>query len=203
MKINKITVRNDGYIHCKSNFYSAHDCLNNSQNYIFNKGINKMYGEIDSGIWAMSYLLSMYNRNSKDFILFNNPEVCVNDKRMFIEDFLEYSCYMDTSYDLFSKSKSVRKLIEKGIRRSNLDYSPDDIRDLFCIKHVCFDNSLNASGNEIFKCMAAIAYSYGKQVFCFPWLSYMRYEGFHDNIKWLIKMLENLDRIVILPLGKE
>ena len=50
--------------------------------------------------------------------------------------------------------------------------------------------------------MAAIGYSMGKQVCCFPWFSRKRYESYHKNLSWLMEMLENLEMTVILPIGK-
>ncbi|MEE0859595.1 MAG: hypothetical protein U0M12_09065 [Acutalibacteraceae bacterium] len=50
MKIESITVANDGYAHCQSNFYSANDILYSASNYNFLVGTNKLIGDIDSGV---------------------------------------------------------------------------------------------------------------------------------------------------------
>ncbi len=67
MKILNITIKNEGYIHCKSAFYSSEDILSLTE-YIFTKGINMLNGDIDSGVWAISYLLSMmYKYTPQDY----------------------------------------------------------------------------------------------------------------------------------------
>ena len=203
MKINKIDIQNEGYVYCQSCFYHAHDGLSADVKYSFSKGINKLYGEVDSGVWAISYMLSMYCYKPKDFVLFNDTQVFVNDMLMTLEDFQKFSCYMDKSYPLFSKNSSIRKLIAKGIKINKLNYSPDEIRDMFCINHNRFERTLKTVGNEMFKCMAAIAYSYNKQVYCFPWLSQHRFQNYHQNITELLEILNRLDKIVIIPIGEK
>lgn len=202
MKIEQIKVLNDGYVHCQSCFYSSQDLLSADLNYCFNTGINRVSGEIDSGVWAVSYLLSMYSCRPKDFVLFEKPEAIVNDAVMSLEDLSEYVCYMDKLYPLFSTRKSIRKLVMKGIHVNKLNCSPDDIRRLFFINSDRFERPLFSVGNEIFKAMAAIGYCYKKQVFCFPWLSQRRFEYYHGNMTGLLDILASLNKIVILPIGK-
>ena len=55
MKISNIGIKNEGYVYCKSCFYSALDGLSNNLCYSFKPGINKLIGEIDSENWAVSY----------------------------------------------------------------------------------------------------------------------------------------------------
>ena len=68
---------------------------------------------------------------------------------------------------------------------------------------VRFDRPLKQVGNARFRCMAAIAYSNKKEVYCFPWLSKMRFEYYHGNLLWLIEKLAEMDKVVIVPVGKE
>jgi len=51
--------------------------------------------------------------------------------------------------------------------------------------------------------MAAIGYAIGKDIFCFPWMSQNRFESFHSNIVGILPILESLNKIVILPIGKK
>ena len=201
MIISNINVQNEGYVYCKSRFYSVQDSLSNNSRYMFSQGINKLVGDIDSGNWAISYLLSMYKNRPKDFILFEQPKVTVNNKLISLNELSEFSCYMDKLDPLFSANYSVKKLIIKGLERSKLNCSYDDLKNLFQIDGERFEKPLNGVGNEIFKAMAAIGFSYGKQVFCFPWLSNKRFEGFHENLTILLHILGDLKKIVIIPVG--
>lgn len=200
MNIKKISITNDGYIHCKSNFYSSQDILDNA-NFNFRVGTNKLIGEIDSGIWAISYLLSMYKHRPKDFVLFEQPNVAVNDQLISLNELSKFVCYMDKLDPLFSSNHSVKKLVMQGLKYSELSYSYDDIKNLFGIDSGRFERPLKGIGNEIFKAMAAIGFSYKKEIFCFPWLSNRRFESYHEHLTVLLQILEKLEKIVIIPVG--
>ena len=202
MEIFEIAVSNDGYISCRSNFCSAQDFLSNDLSYKFLPGTNIMRGEIDSGNWAVSYLLSMYKHRMRDFILFQQPEVSVNCKPLPLCEFSELSCYMDRLYPLFCGKRSVERLIKQGLKRSKLSYSCNDVCKLFCLDSDRIQRSLNGVGNEIFRAMAAIGFSYGKEVFCFPWLSKRRFEYYSKNLSILLEILESLNKVVIVPIGE-
>ena len=203
MKISNINVQNNGYVHCKSNFYSAHDTLSINSQYTFSVGVNRLIGEIDSGNWAISYLLSMYEHRSDDFILFAPPEVYINNQLVSLKELSKYSCYMDRLHPLFSENDSVRKTVMKGLKYSKLNCSCDDVKALFYLDEERFERPISGVGNEIFRAMAAIGFSYGKEVFCFPWLSRKRFEGYHRNLTTLLEILEDLKKVVIVPVSAE
>ena len=201
MKINDIKIQNEGYVYCKSSFYSAQDSLSNCMNYTFSIGINKLIGEIDSGNWAISYLLSMYKHRPEDFILFEKTKATVNNEEISLTELSEISCYMDKLDPLFLYNDSINKLIMQGLEYSNLNCSYDDIRDLFHIDIERFQRPLSGVGNEVFKAMAAIGFSYKKEIFCFPWLSNKRFDSYHKHLTTLLQILEKLKKIVIIPVG--
>ena len=64
-----------------------------------------------------------------------------------------------------------------------------------------FERPLAGAGNEIFKAMAAIGYANDKKVFCFPWLSKKRFESYHENLTDLLRTLDDLGQISIVPVG--
>ena len=113
-----------------------------------------------------------------------------------------HSCYMDRQHPLFGSKSIVKNLIKNGIKESKMNILPDDVRLLFRINEERFNRPLSDMGNEIFKAMAAIGFCYGKQVFCFPWLSKMRFTSYHQNLTDLLDILTKLDKIVILPISK-
>ena len=201
MNFNSISVVNNGYVFCKSRYYSCNDILRDN-NFIFHKGINLLKGEIDSGNWAISYLISMYNFKTNDFVLFKETEVLIDGCKATLCDINKYSCYMDDSYPLFSSKKSVKFLVEQGLKKHKLNYTADEIRDLFCIDEERFTRPISAVGNEFFKAMAAIGYSNLKQIYCFPWMSKMRFNGFHAHLTYLLEILKKLDLTVVIPVGE-
>jgi hypothetical protein len=110
---------------------------------------------------------------------------------------------MDALYPLFSSGKSVRELVTIGLAQSYSQTTPEQIRDLFYIHPDRFDRPINAVGHECFKAMAAIGYCYGKQVFCFPWMSRRRFDCFSRHLSELPHILSDLKCTVILPVGRE
>lgn len=204
MIITEIKINNDAYVHCKSSFYSAQDTLNDTLSYKFSQGINKLLGEIDSGNWAISYLISMYPYLSfkEKKLLFLPANALVNGKMLPLEELSLYSCYLDKKYPLFSTKKTVRKLVSQGLKKYGSLKTPENIRNTFHINSERFERPLNGVGNEIFRCMAAIGFCHKKQVFCFPWLSKKRFDYYRGNITDVLNVLESLGKIIILPIGE-
>lgn len=200
--INRISVRNDAYIHCKSMFYQAKDILSENSKYDFRIGTNYLHGEIDSGNWAISYLLSMYPYCADEISLFLPAEVVVNDTQMTLKELSKYTCYMDYIYPLFSSKKTVYQLVSRALKKTGVADSAEEIREKFLLDQERFERPLTQVGNEVFRMMAAIGYCNGKQVFCFPWLSKRRFEGYHKQITTTLDILESLGKIVIVPIGE-
>ncbi len=197
--IGSICVRNEGYVHCESIFYSVNDILSNHSSYTFSPGINKLIGDVDSGNWAVSYLLSMYKWRPKDFILFAQPNVTVDGKVVSLCELSALTCYMDRSDPLFSGSSSVEKLIMRGLKQSKLNCTWSDVQELFHLDDERIKRPLAGVGNEVFRAMAAIGFSRKKEIFCFPWLSQRRFEGYHENLASLLQILKDLGKIFFKP----
>ena len=202
MKIDYISVRNEGYAFCRSRFYYSEDILCGNLPYNFSVGVNKLIGEIDSGNWAISYLLSMYKHRPKDFVLFEQPSVTVNDEVLTLDKLSAFSCYMDTLDPLFFTKDSVKGLIEQGLMHSKLNYTYEDIKKIFCLDDERVGRPLASVGNEVFRAMAAIGFSHDKEIFCFPWLSSRRFENYHQNLTSVLQILAELEKVVIIPVGR-
>ena len=206
--IKQISFSGGGYINCKSVFYTSHDVLQHSMKFNFHTGINTLVGEIDTGIWGISYLLSMYNYdvNKKLFEISPKSSLCatVDGVETPLENLTDKCCYLDHKYyPLFSKRrKTVRKLIEAGIKKTHPDKTFEEICELFLLTPERLDRAVYQVGNERFRAMAAIGYAHGKEVFCFPWHSRKMFDYYTNNILWLLDILEKLNVIVILPVGE-
>lgn len=201
MEIKKITVQAEGYVYCRSKYYCANDILSKDTDYSFSPGVCKLKGEIDSGNWAVSYLLSMYGSSPKDFVLYDSPVTYVNDRPMPISELERYTCYLDERFHLFHGYSSAKKMVEKGLKQSGSDYSCDDFREMFCLDDERFERPLKTCGNEAIRAMAAIGFAYDRQVFCFPWLSNRRFVYHYNAIQTILDVLEQAGKIVLLPVG--
>ena len=200
MDINKIEIKVGGYVACKSSFYSAITSINSTL--VLTRGINRFECEIDAEYWAISYLLSMYDDND-DFILDENPIIIVDGKDINIKDILKYTCYMDKINPEFSSNETVETLVAKGIKQYNLSYTTEDIRDMFYMEDFRFKRPLSGVGNEVFKAMGAIGFVNQKEIFCMPWLSRKRFDGFHLHLIGAINILEKLGKTIIVPIGRQ
>lgn len=201
--VKEIFFSNEGYVNCKSCFYTSHDVLQKSMTFKFYTGTNKLVGDIDSGIWGVSYLLSMFNVNVEKETFLMPLVAVVDGKEMPLKQLAEHSCYLDESvYPLFSsRKKTVLGMIKRGVEKSGIDMTPQEICDMFLLDSYRIEKPIRYVGNEKFRAMAAVGYAYGKEIFCFPWLSKTMYDYYTNNITWLLDILEKLNTIVILPIG--
>lgn len=196
-----IKISGNGYIDCKSEFYSADDVLSEGTSYEFVSGLNFLKGEIDSGIWAISYLLSMLKYDGSKKLIFSPLTAVVDGAETPLKKIWPYSCYLDEAYPLFSDRKPINMLVEKGIKKSDMKDTAEGIRDLFRITPECFSRPITEAKKESFKAMASIGYANGKNIFCFPWLSKKVFQTFHKELLDLFQVLESSKKIVIVPLG--
>ena len=202
MIINELQFECDGYFHCHSRFYSSISIISNNKPFTFYSGINELVGERDSGGWAISYLLSMYTYKRKDSVINDELTVFINNQPISIKDLSKYTCYMDETYPLFSTRLSARRLIANGLKTSKSNLKVEEVKALFQLDDQRFERPISQMGNESIRAMAAVGYSYGKEVFCFPWLSQSKFESYQKNIVYAIEMLEKLNKMIILPCGK-
>lgn len=202
MNINSIIVSNlNGYILCESNFYKTIDICD-CFSYRFTPGVNVLRGEIDSGNWAVSYLLSMMPYKINSFTLFETSKILIEKNEVDINKVANYSLYLDQSYPLFSDKRTINEIVSKALKQGNKSETPDDIRNLFHIDIERFNRRLGGVGNEVFKAMSAIGYCFSKDIFCFPWLSKKRFDSYHNHMEDLFSIIKSLNKIIILPLGK-
>ncbi len=109
---------------------------------------------------------------------------------------------MDRKYNpIFSTNETVKNLVSNGIKQNGLEFSPNEIRDMFHMDAERFMRPVSGVGNERFRAMAAIGFVHGKQIFCFPWMSRLRFDAFHGHMTDLLDILENLKMVVIVPVG--
>ena len=192
----------EGHIHCKSDFYTAHTTVDLNETFTFLKGINIIQCEIDSEFWPICYLLSMYDHvSSKDIFLFGDPEIILDQKRS-LSQVNRLSCYMDLSFPLFCSNKSINNLIQKGLKKSGMELSVSDIKQLFALDEERSKRPLSQAGNERYRAMAAIAYCNKKELFCFPWFSKKMYQYYYYHFKKICEVLNDQGKTVILPIGK-
>lgn len=200
----EIRISNEGSLWCRSSFYTSHDTLQLSMNFRFTTGVNKLIGDIDSGIWGISYLLSMFKYDVKEKWFLNPLVAMVDEKEMKLEELTKVCCYLDeTMYPLFSsKTKSVQKMIEIGLKKSKKNITVNEVCNRFMLNENRIRKPIYCTGNEKFRAMSAVGYSFGKEVFCFPWLSKKMFDYYQYNLTPLFDVFGQIGAIAILPCGK-
>lgn len=203
MIIDNISVRCNAHVNCHSGLYSTWssiDCAYEKQAYSLKPGINFFHGEIDTVGWALSYFISMYSKRSKDFYLYE-PEITINGEAVSPEELTKYACYIDLSYPLFRSKASVHRLIDRGLKKSNLPYDTESVKELFRLDNERFERRLAAVGHERYRAMPAVALCYQKEIYCFPWISSRTFRAVRCQVLFAAKVLAELGKIVVLPVA--
>lgn len=206
MKVNiidKISVSGESGFSYKIN--SSYCCLKSALKYgvryEFKRGINQIVEEIDDGAWAIGCYMAL-NDCKKSFTVFEAP-VFTSDGMLLTPRYLsQISCYMDLSYPLFSSRRTVEEIVSQKIRKNHLNTSKEEVRTLFRMSKSRFDRRIEATGHELFKAMASIAYCDNKEIYCFPWMSDYYFDSFKYHLKDLLDILNDLKKFVILPVSK-
>ena len=199
MSIERFSIFADGYLTCNSSFYTVKDVIR-AQAFEFTNGLNLLEGDIDSGIFGISYLIGMYDKVCKRLI-FSDQKASVDGETVTLAELSHKACYLDESYRLFHSKKTIRQLVRSGLKKSALPFNEDEIREMFAIEPFRFDKSIHAVGNERYQAMAAIGFCHAKEVFAFPWFSRSRYKKFEIRFKKITKVLSEYKKIIILPIG--
>lgn len=187
-----------GYFTIYSNrwgvFYSTCDDIS----YDFNTGVYILLGEIDSGAWAFSSTLC--SRKRKDTcIIDDNTKFYIENKEASLDDVRKISCDLDAKTNTASLNKSVKNMMEDAIEKYKLPYNATEVKKKFHLTDARYNRSLNFSGNERFRCNAAIGFMQGKRIFCFPWMSQRAEKYYRGNIYETCEILYDLGCIVLLP----
>ncbi len=193
----EITVSGKAKFECESRFYKSNAELLGREIRIM-PGLNRLIGEIDSDVWALTSLLAYADPKNPEDI-----EIKVGKNRVSLEDIAKVTCCLDTTYPLFKTRKTVRNAVAFALEESGLNKKPDDIRRLFEIEDFRFDRPMSKAGDAIFKAMAAIGYAAGKEIFCLPWMSIKLHRSFGRHITDLLEILESEGKTVIVPIGSE
>ena len=205
--MNSIKISNWGYVECKSGFYTSSDLLSEKDIYCFHCGENILRGEIDSGVWAVSYLLSMYTCAPKDFVLGQPAVAEVDGVTVGLGELSKRTCYMDkTHYPLFRSKASVRRLIERGLRKTHLTLSGvpltvDDVCDMFRLDDERSRRRISRGGSEALFSMAAVGYAHGRDIFVIPGIVYCALIVFQYRLYYTFELFEQLGLTAIVPVG--
>ena len=162
---------------------------------MFVAGTYWLKGEIDSGGWAFAHTLICSNR--KKTILEKQTQYYFQGKQVSLNELQTHTWYLG-EYDR-SQHKTVKELVEKGLKKTGLPYSSEDIRQLFHIAPERYERNTRHVGFELFSCRAAIGFANGKDIYAFPWLSQKQQADKIPFIRNICLVLKNHQKLVLLP----
>ena len=198
-----INIKNfSGWVFCRSTRGSYDVLCSTPRSFEFKPGATLLHGAIDTGAWAISYALSVKLKKigrSQAVLDEQMLKISIDDQLSSLKEVQKHACYLDTTFKLFRSRVSVKTLIERGLKFSKAAITAEELRSLFEITQCRFKRRLSRVGNEHFRCMAAIGYAWGLDVFCFPWMSAKMVSYYQNNIFAVLKVLSSLGKIAILP----
>lgn len=195
----ELTVQNfGGFFDCFSPIVGTIHSTCDRFNYTFSPGVYILSGEIDSGNWAFSHSLC----NSGSALLKDESKIYFCKRLVSLREMNCYTCDLGSkpiSKALQLIEPTVKTRIKRNLKKYNRNQTVEEIRKLFDIDPERFDRPIHCVGNELFHCNAAIGYTSNKTIFCFPWLSNLKYQYYYGHIKFICKRLSDLGGIVLLP----
>lgn len=175
---------------------SMYDCFWYSD-FSFNSG--KIYGivsEYRQGCMYLSYLLG-------GKVEFGNLRISLNDKQVFKEDLASISWNLEPEKEKY-KNETVKKSIEKALRKSSREESFNTIAEKFVLTEPRYSRKLRCLSGERWRASAALGYAKEKKIFYSPYESSEFY--YQMSQSGLLKALRNLTEdgaIVILAGGSD
>lgn len=168
-----------------------------TDHFTFQSGnIYSIIGEIGSGGWAISYLLS-------GKVPVEQEEVFINKRKLLPGDYVNLGWYMGEGSQgkRGYNNSSVGKQIRKGLRQSKLKLSDEDIISKFNLSRERIECKFSQLSWERWRASAAIGYAYGKKVFCFPFVNTAILNNIVTNsyLPMYLNVLKNEGACIIIP----
>ena len=140
---------------------------------------------------------------------FINGQVFVDNAEVSLDYIIENSWYI--GYDNRKKTgafrdfrrNSIREQIEYGIGHYTCDHELSEIKNAFSISDDRFERNIKYVSGERWNASAAIGFSYGKRIFCYPWMNSYDVQLFEIRLAKAVSFLLEFDCIVVFPTTKE
>lgn len=184
-----------GYINCKSTFGQYNSVLDDFS-CDFDSGTTLLIGEIDSGGWALSYILTTGQRGG---VISSIPTVLYDGRPYTLDDISLKVGYVDRKINIIDNQQSVKSIIKRNLKKSKLEFTVNQVQDIFQLSASRIVRPLRQVGNEFICAKAAIEFSSGKDIYCFPWLSTKQFYYYIGYIRRVCSVLESYKKITIIP----
>lgn len=182
------------------------DCLQKSDFKFISGNLYGIIGEFGEGGAALSCGMTGNIECVEGKINIDGNDVTINDL-IDISWYIGNDLYKYGTSGLFINrpkfnKKTIHEQIEYGVRRQLIDKDFTTIKEMFHISDERVDRNINYVSGERWKASAAIGYSNGKKLFCYPWMNSNDIEHLKEQIAHTVKILIDEGNIIILPTTK-
>lgn len=169
-------------------------------NHVFKKGRSYgIIGQCGEGGWGLSYNLI----GREQFI---TGEIKIDGNIITLAELRKIGWYVGEGIPnrrLFLKSNSVINQLQEAIKQNpnGATHSIEEIIKIFNLSQDRLNLKLEELSWERWRASVAIGYAYGKQIFCFPWMStgWINDLILNSSIHICIEVLKSSGAIIILP----
>jgi len=191
VQLKKITVVCDPQL---PNYGQMRDCCQDFTADFSSGNAYGLIGECGMGGWALSYVLS-----GKTEI--QSGEISLDQTPVTSSFLSKIGCYVGEGYlnkSLFGE-KTIRQQIIEGLKANDINFSLQEIIDLFELSQSRLDRKMGQISNERWNASAAIGFAHGKSIYCFPWLNTAWINTLNQRIEHCVRILKQFGAIVIIP----
>ena len=170
----QFSVRNfEGWFNCYDSVLGRFWTTCDEFNYDFTPGVYALTGQFDDGGWAFAYALT--NECAKKQLIDQEAEFYIRGQRTTLQELSKHVQNLGFSHPKKWSDRmyrnTVHERIEKGIKKTGLSWTAEEVRQMFRIDPERFERNIRFVGFEAQKCNAAIGLVNGKKIFCFPYLT--------------------------------
>ncbi len=175
------------------------ECLQPNDFEFYTGNLYGIIAEFGSGGAALSCCLT---GNTKFF----EGKIYIDDKKETLSSLVKNSWYV--GYDIYGshnplRRKTIKEQISAGVKATHCELDADTIQSMFCVSDQRVGRIIKRVSGERWNASIAIGYSYGKKIFCYPWMNSWDVQLFQRQMKKNIEVLTENNCIVILPTTNE
>ena len=187
---------------CRSLLYQSRESFLKCS---FKLTCGNIYGVIsDFGCGSWGLVTCLAGRGTENY----SGVIFIDDKQVPFTKLSSYSCFItetnffgaDTAYNKLT----TRQCIEKALAIGRQPYSVSEIKEIFRLSDGRFDRPVTEASGEIWLISAAVNFSLGKDIFCYPWLNEIDIVRFKTACELgILDFLKSSGKIILVPSSQE
>ena len=120
------------------------------------------------------------------------------------EDMKQFSGnILDPIWNTFFEDRNkctVHNCLEFALQESQLDYTPNEIKDIFCLSDARYNRSMDLVSGEIWNISLALLFAFNKEIIAYPWLNAIDIKRFISlDEQGILDFLKKQGKILLVP----